>query len=172
MSVTWLDIVLAVLIAAAAVRGYVRGLVREGMAFGGLAVGLILAAKWYAEVAEVFRPFVGGGRFLDGLAYLFVVLAILGAATLLTVVAQRLLRLLLVGWLDGLGGLVFGAAQGAIVATILLILMVRYPAAGLDKAAIDSGMGKVLLSAAPAVLDLLPPELSAVAEFFGRAPHP
>jgi len=165
---TWLDIVLVTLIAVGAIRGFMRGLIREGMAFGGLGVGLVLASQWYSEVAETLRPFVGGGGLLDGLSYMLVVLAVLSVATLLTVIITRVIRLLLVGWIDGVGGLLFGAAQGAVLATMLLVLMVKYPLAGLDLAVGDSGLAGVLLGAVPEVLDRLPPELASVAEFFGQ----
>lgn len=166
MNLTWLDVVLAALILAGALRGFMRGLVREGMAFGGLAVGLILATQWYLEVAKVLKPFVGGGRFIEGLAYLFVVLAVLAVATLLTVIIMRVMSFFLVGWLDGLGGLLFGAAQGAVLAVVILVLMVKYPSAGLDGAVTESSLACALLDSVPVVLKSLPSELSAVSEFF------
>lgn len=166
MSPNWLDLAVVVLVAAGAFRGFRRGMVREGMAFGGLAVGLILASEWNSEVADLLRPFVGGGGLPHALAYLLVVLAVLGFATLLTVLTLRLMRLLLVGWLDRLGGIVFGAGQGAILAALLLILMVRFPILGLDRAVKDSLLATGLLDGLPAALAYLPPQLGAVADLF------
>ncbi len=166
MSPSWLDLSIVILIGAGAFRGFKRGLIREGMAFGGLAVGLILATEWNSEVAELLRPFVGGGRFLNALAYLLVVLAVLGLATLLTVLIQRLMRVFLVGWLDRLGGVAFGAGQGAILAALLLILMIRFPVLGLDKSVRGSEVAIDVLETVPAVLSYLPPELASVADFF------
>ena len=166
MNPTWLDVVLITLIVAGALRGFMRGLIREGMAFGGLAVGLILATQWYMEVVKAIKPFVGGGRFIEALAYLFVVLAVLAAATLLTVVLLRVMNFFLVGWIDGLGGLLFGAAQGAVLAVVILVLMVRYPTAGLDGAVKESLIARALLDAVPVVLEHLPSELAVVSHFF------
>lgn len=169
MNPTWLDIVLAVLIIAGALRGFMRGLIREGMAFGGLAIGLVLATQWYDEVADAFKPFVGGGRFIEATAYLMVVLAVLAVATLLTVVIMKAMRFFLVGWLDGLGGLVFGAAQGAVLAVVVLVLMLKYPDAGLEGAVADSSLASHLLDSVPFVLESLPPEFAAVSEFFNTS---
>jgi len=166
MAPTWLDVGILLLIGAGALRGYRRGLIREGMALGGLAVGLVLATQWNAEVAGLLKPFVGGGRFLNALAYVVVVLLILGVATLLTVVIQRVMRILLVGWLDRLGGALFGAGQGAILAALLLVLVVRFPVMGLDKAVKGSEVATDLLEIVPAILSYLPPELGPVAHFF------
>jgi membrane protein required for colicin V production len=166
MSLNWLDLLVGLIVISGAIRGYSRGLIREGMAFGGLAVGLILAAEWSPEVAGFLKPFVGGGRVLDVLAYLLVLLAVLGAATLLTVIALRLARVLFVGWFDRLGGAVFGAGQGAVVAALVLILMIKFPVAGLDKAVRDSDLAVQLLTLVPTLLSSLPPQLDAVASFF------
>jgi len=102
------------------------------MAFGGLAVGLVMASQWSSTVSDLLRPFIGGGRLVDALAYVLVVLSVLSAATLLTVIIQRLMRVLLVGWLDRLGGALFGAAQGAVLAALLLVLILRFPIMGLE----------------------------------------
>ncbi|HEX2987342.1 MAG TPA: CvpA family protein, partial [Chloroflexota bacterium] len=126
MSFSWLDLLVGLFVIGGAVRGYGRGLIREGMAFGGLAVGLILATEWSPEVAGFVKPFVGGGRVLDVLAYLLVLVAVLGAATLLTVLALRLVRAFFAGWVDRFGGALFGACQGAVVAALVLILMIKF----------------------------------------------
>lgn len=167
-----MDLLIGLFIIGGAIRGFRRGLIREGMAFGGLAVGLLLAAEWSPVVAELLKPFVGGGRGLDVLAYLLVVLAVLGAATLLTVVALRLARFLFVGWFDRLGGAIFGAGQGAVLAALVLILMIRFPVAGLDKAVKGSELSVQLLTLVPAMLSYLPPELNAVAAFFSPGKLP
>ncbi|MHB0871018.1 MAG: CvpA family protein [Chloroflexota bacterium] len=172
MNPTWMDVAILLLVGAGAFRGYQRGLIREGMAFGGLAAGLILATEWNEPVAAVLEPFIGGGRLLDALSYLLVVLAILGLATLLTVLIQRLMRVFLVGWLDRLGGAVFGAGQGAIVAALLLILVIRFPIMGLEKAVRGSEVAFEILETVPAVLSFLPPELASVADFFDPGSHP
>jgi len=166
MAPSWLDLGIALLVAAGTFRGYRRGLIREGMAFGGLAVGLVMASQWSSTVSDLLRPFIGGGRLVDALAYVLVVLSVLSAATLLTVIIQRLMRVLLVGWLDRLGGALFGAAQGAVLAALLLVLILRFPIMGLDRAVKGSDVAVRLLEAVPAVLAYLPPELASVADFF------
>lgn len=166
MAPSWLDLGIVLLVAAGTFRGYRRGLIREGMAFGGLAVGLVMASQWSPTVSDLLRPFIGGGRLVDAFAYVLVVLAVLSAATLLTVIVQRLMRVLLVGWLDRLGGALFGAAQGAILAALLLVLILRFPIMGLDRAVKGSDVAVRLLEAVPSVLAYLPPELASVADFF------
>ena len=166
MSFGLLELGIALSIGLGALRGFGRGLVREGLALGGLLFGLVLAAQWQARVAALLKPFIGGGKLADGLAYLLVLLAVIGAATLLTVLVLRVVRLLLVGWLDRLGGAAFGAAQGAIVAGLLLFLAIKYPVMGLDQAVRGSELGMAVLEVLPRVLSYLPPELGPAISFF------
>ncbi len=166
MSFTWLDLVVALFIAAGAFRGFKRGLVREGMAFAGLAVGLLVATRWYGAVFALLRPFIGGGRPVEVLAYLLVMLAVLVCFTLLTVLLLRLRRLLFVGWLDRLGGTLFGGGQGALLAAAGLVLLIRNPVMGLDQAVRESEVAVGLLRAVSAALVNLPPILAPVAAFF------
>ena len=166
VNLTWLDLVTAALIVAGAFRGFKRGLIREGMAFAGLAVGIVLAGRWQDVAANSLEPFVGGGAVLHGLAYLLIVLGALICATLVTVLLQRLARLLWVGWVDRIGGVLIGAVQGGVVATLALFLLVKYPILGIDRAVMASGIAPHLVALVAPAVSFLPPELAPVARFF------
>ncbi len=168
MNFTWLDVVVVLMVVAGSLRGLKRGLVREGMAFAGLATGLLVAIHWYRSVYSLLRPFVGGGSAVEALAYLLVVLGVLGGFTLLTVLLLRLRRLLFVGWLDRLGGGLFGGAQGALLAAVGLVLLIKNPMVGLDRSIGESEAALALLRAVAAALAHLPPELAPVVGFFRR----
>ncbi len=172
MSIGWIEVGIAASIAAGAFRGLKRGLVREGLAFAGLAAGLLLAAEWHAGVADLMQPIIGGGRLTDVLAYLLVLLFVLGCATLLTEVIHRLRGLFFVGWIDRIGGMVFGAGQGAVVASVLLFLVVKYQFLGLDEAVRGSEAAGALLGILPGAVAWLPRELSSVREFFRMPTSP
>jgi membrane protein required for colicin V production len=160
------DSLSALLIVASAVRGFWRGLVREVMAFAGLGVGMMAAARWHSGLAEHLHPLVGGGSLVSAFAYLLLVLLSLGIATALTVLVQRMLGLLSIRWLDRLGGIFFGACLGAITVVILFILAVRYPHLGSERLAGESTLARELLGAVRWTATYLPPELSSVAGFF------
>ena len=170
MTFSWIDVGIALFVAFGAFRGLRRGLVREGMAFAGLAAGIVLGARWSGQVAAFLRPLIGEGPIVDALAYVLVVLAVLAAATVVTVILRRLMGLVLLGSLDRLGGLLFGAAQGALLAAVALVLLVRYPILGSDGAVRGSEIAVILLQGVTATLAQLPPELSPVVAFF-RLPN-
>ncbi len=162
----WLDMLVALLTVAGAYRGYRRGLVREGMAFAGLVVGMVIASRWRADAAKAISPFVGSGGIADALGYGGLVLLVLGCATVLTLLLRKLMHVLLVGWLDAVGGGLFGAAQGAIVAGIVLFLLIRFQLFGVEGAVRDSELATTALGMLPGAIGLLPSELGSLARFF------
>lgn len=152
-------------IGVSAFRGFKRGLIREAMAFLGLALGLVLAGQWYPYVADALKPLIGRSRVADALSFLLVLSAVLLCSTVITVVLQRVARFLLAGWLDRLGGAALGAGQGAVVVALVLLLLLKYPIMGWDAAVRDSQMAMRLVEGLRSAGGYLPRELAAVAAF-------
>jgi membrane protein required for colicin V production len=166
-SLEWvMNALVAVLALAGAYRGMRRGLVQEGMALGGLAVGVWLAGRWHQSLERVIEPFVGGGALAEALSYLLVILGAVMVATLLTVMLDRYRRLPLLHGFDRAGGALLGVAQGAVLAAVILILIVRYPVLGLDEVVGEAALPRAVLQPLPHVLSYLPPELAGVRAFF------
>ncbi|HEX9015143.1 MAG TPA: CvpA family protein [Chloroflexota bacterium] len=164
----WLDMLVALLIVAGAWRGYRRGLIREGMALLGLLGGMIVASRFHEAVASLIEPFVGRG-FADGIAYGGIVLLILGAATLFTLALKRLMKFVFAGRLDTAAGVIFGGLQGAVLASLVLLVMVKFRMFGVDKSFEDSQLAVAALALLPGIAGLLPEELGSLAGLFQAA---
>ncbi len=119
------DIVVGAILGIAVLRGLFLGLVREAFSIASLGAACIAvrlfhaqAAGWLGELSE--------GRIGPGLAAWLggALVAVLSIA--IVVFAGRLLRRGVrwagLGWADRAGGAVLGAAEGALVAGILLVL--------------------------------------------------
>lgn len=161
-----MNALVAVTLLAGAYRGMRRGFVREGMAIAGLVAGVWLAGRWHQPLERHIERLVGGGALAETLAYLLIVLAVIMLATLLTVVIERYRRLPLMHGFDRAGGALLGAAQGAVLAALILVLIVRFPVLGLDEVVGDATLPRVVLQPLPRVLSYLPPELAGVRTFF------
>jgi membrane protein required for colicin V production len=119
------DIVVGAVLAIAVLRGLFLGLVREAFSIASLGVACIAVRLFHPQVAgwlgEVSDGRVGpaAAPWLGGLLVAVVSIAIV-------VFAGRLLRRGVrwagLGWADRAGGAVLGAAEGALVAGILLVL--------------------------------------------------
>lgn len=133
-----IDVVLAVLLALFALRGFQRGFSREIFALIGLVGGVAVAGALYAdaalqlppEVPDIARPAV---------AFVGIFLGVVLAAKLVGMVVHRVLGLVLLSPLDRLGGIVFGVAKGAAVVTLgVIVVRALTPANALERAAAGS----------------------------------
>lgn len=166
----FLEIAVGFTALAGGFRGLKRGLIREGMALVGLVAGLVLAYHQHAQVAHLLEPLVGSGGWVRGVAYLGILIFTLGVATLMTSLLSGLSEWLGVGWLNRAGGVLLGAAQGVLLAALVLFLVVKYPIFGLDGPLLDSDLALWLLRELHGVVLQLPEEVAPVASFFAGAP--
>ncbi len=120
---TSLDVVLLVLLALFAARGWWRGLVREGFGLAGiLGGGLAATLGWRPIAEEIVRrqltsPLVAG--LVAGVA---VFLTVYLAAQIAGVLVDRMARALFLGPINHAAGACFGVAKGAAVLGVLLTL--------------------------------------------------
>ena len=128
-----IDVVLAVVLAFFALRGFQRGFSREIFALIGLIGGVAAAGANYAdaalalppEVPDVVRPAIAFGAIFLGVAL---------AAKLVGMLVHRLLGLTLLSPLDRAAGILFGVTKGAAVITLgVMVVRAITPPNALDK---------------------------------------
>ena len=146
-----IDVVLAIVFALFAVRGFWRGFSREFFGFVGLIGGLAVAATAYAAtvphvpeaVPESLRPIV---------AFAALFFAVDLTANVFGVVVDRLLGMLFLSSVNRVAGAVFGVAKGAAMAAIALLLVRAYtPVPELLSALERSALARPLLGLAGAI---------------------
>ena len=140
-----IDVVLAVVLALFALRGFQRGFSREIFSLVGLVGGVALAAATYAdtvpmlppEVPEITRPTV---------AFVGIFLAVALAAKLAGILVQRALGLVLLSPLDRAAGILFGAAKGVtVIAMGVFVVRAITPPNALERLGEDSVLMQPLL---------------------------
>jgi membrane protein required for colicin V production len=140
-----IDVVLAVIVALFALRGFQRGFSREIFALIGLVGGIAAATTMFPdavpmlppEVPELARPAV---------AFAGIFLAVAVAAKLAGFLVQRALGLVLLSPLDRVVGILFGAAKGvAVIAIGVFVVRSVTPPNALERACADSVLMRPLL---------------------------
>jgi uncharacterized membrane protein required for colicin V production len=125
MEIQPLDIVVAAIIAAAMLRGYFIGLVREAFSLGALG-GAYLAVQLFTLPAADWLQEASGGdvgpRIAPWLAGAGLAIGTVLVVVLLGRGLQRTLKAAGLNWADRFGGAFLGAAEGVLVAGILLVL--------------------------------------------------
>ncbi|MFC1897287.1 CvpA family protein [Chloroflexota bacterium] len=159
----WLDIVIIVVLVISTFLGLKTGIIKAVLSLAGLIVGVILAGYYYVLLAEQLS-FISQ----DGVAEVVAFAIILIGVMLVAVVLARLLKwaasVVMLNWVNHLGGAVFGLALGAIFCGALLAIWVKW--LGIGNTITESIVAAVLLDKFPLILALLPDEFDVIRSFF------
>ena len=155
----WLDIVIIAILVPGAFIGLRTGLIKASLSLAGLIVGINLAGRYYLTLAEQLT-FIPQEKVSQIVGFTIILLCIMLIVGLLT----RLISMVMSGWVNRLGGVVFGLTMSALSVSILLAIWVKF--FGMSRIVSDSGLASLLLNQLPAVLALLPSEFDVIRSFF------
>jgi membrane protein required for colicin V production len=158
----WLDIVILIVFIAAAFGGMMSGLIKSLFSLIGLILGVVLAGRFYAPLAENLG-FISNENVAHIAAFIIIFVVVMIIAALLGVIITRVVSIMLLGWLNRLLGGVFGVLMAAIFIGAILAILAKF--AGAEGLVGDSALGPFLLDRIPIVLGLLPEEFDSVRQF-------
>jgi membrane protein required for colicin V production len=159
----WLDIVLIVILAGATLGGLIIGLIVAAFALAGIIAGIVLAGHYYIPLSQ-HLSFFSSESVAQVVAFIIILLGVMLVAAALAFILRWVAKLVKLGWIDRLGGAVFGLITGALLCAAVLALWVKFAGAG--TAITGSVLASVLLDGFPIILGLLPAEFDAVSAFF------
>jgi membrane protein required for colicin V production len=154
--VNQLDALLLFIISIFALRGWWRGFCRESFGLFGLLGGAFVAAAGSPRLAEALasRALLPHLAALP-VAFVVIFLAVAVAANLAGMIADRLVRAVLLGGLNRLAGVALGTLKGAAALGFLLLLAERVaPGSGLADLVGHSTLGRPLQRVASGVLEV------------------
>ncbi len=159
----WLDIVIIVVIAISAFIGLRIGIIKAILSLAGLIVGVILAGSYYVPLSEQLA-FIPQANVAKIVAFAIILIGVMIIASVLAWLLKKVASMMMLGWVNRVGGAVFGLALGAIFCSALLAIWVKF--LGIAGAIAESGLATILLDRIPVVLALLPDEFDVVRSFF------
>jgi membrane protein required for colicin V production len=159
----WLDIIILILIVVPTVIGLKIGIIKALFTIAGGVVGLILAGRLYESFAGVLT-FISSEGIAKVVAFAIIFIGIMVIAAVLATVLKKLVSAVLLGWVNKLGGAVFGFLLGGIFCGAILTMWVNF--LGMGSAIADSSLSRFLLDSFPLVLALLPSEFDSGRSFF------
>lgn len=152
----WLDIVLALLILAAVVMGFIKGLVRELLGFVVVIAGIVLAARWYRPVAAVAGKIVRSEPVANFLGFILVFLAVFVVGAVLTGLLSKVMKGTL-GIVNHLLGGAIGLVEGVLVGGALVFGLLAFPVN--PDAVANSRLAPVCYETTKVLIGLIPQEL-------------
>ncbi|MBT9165626.1 MAG: hypothetical protein DDT25_00280 [Chloroflexi bacterium] len=190
----WLDIGIIVVLGIVTVLGLKRGLIKSIVPLVGVILGIILAGQWHHYLAGRLG-FIEHEGLAGIIAFVLIVIAVYVIVFVLGSMLHGILHAVFLGWVDRLGGAVFGFATGWVICSVVVVLMARYVALpaeipempvaelsgwledwrGLEgirpsvtTAINESKLAAVQIDSFPIILGLLPERLAVVRDFFGN----
>jgi len=128
-----LDILLGIIISLFVIRGVLKGFFKEGIGLAGVILGLVIGINRYEDLGRAISKEFGVLSLKTSNIMAFIVIfggiAVLGAITGI-VIHDVLSRRSLTRGIEGVGGFILGLAEGALICSIILILLTLSPLAG------------------------------------------
>ncbi|MBI4286784.1 MAG: CvpA family protein [Chloroflexi bacterium] len=158
----WLDILLTVVLVVGLFFGVRAGLIKVVLSLAGLVVGIVLASRLYMPLAE--RLTFVSLAWAKVIAFAIIFIIVMVVAAVLARFLKWAVSAITLGWVNRLGGAIFGVLLGAIVMGAILALWAQY--FGPNRTITESVLAALLLDKFPLVLGLLPREFDAIRSFF------
>lgn len=167
----WVDITILVAAIIGAYIGWRHGVIRTVFTLVGLIIGIVLAGQWSDGLTEVLSP--SGAQWAYFSSFAIIVIIVVIVANICGKILQTFLKLIMMGWVDSIGGTVLGFLFGALLMAAVLTSMGLYvnKIPGGEESAVveaigDSALAKLLIDNFGLLLGLLPGEFDSVREFF------
>ena len=109
---SWLDIVLILLIVIPTLTGLKIGIIKTVLSLAGVIVGIILAGNYYVELSEKLT-FISEANVAKIAAFVIILIGVMIVAGIAASFLKKLVSAVLLGWVNRLGGAVFGFVLGA-----------------------------------------------------------
>lgn len=159
----WLDIVILVIVVTATFLGLRIGIIKAALSLAGLITGVILAGRYYTPLAEQLS-FIPQASVAEAIAFAIILIGTMLVASVLAMLLKWATSAVMLGWVNHLGGAVFGLMLGAVFCSALLAIWVKF--FSVAEVINQSSLAVILLDRFPVVLALLPDEFDTIRSFF------
>ncbi len=119
----YIDILLIILLAIAAINGLVKGFVEELAGLAGLILGIWAALHFSGMVADFLTSqFNWTFRHLSVVAFFITFVLVVILVEIVGSAVNKLVKAVHLGFVNRLAGLVFGVVKGALILSVLLVV--------------------------------------------------
>ena len=166
---TWVDGVIIVGAVIGTVLGYKQGVVLSGFNFLGLIAGVAIAGAASDSLADKLSS--SGALWAYVVSFAVILIVVMIIFSILGHIVKGFIKLIMLGWLDSLGGALLGLFVGGLVVAAIFIAVGKWAAlydstSGVATAIGDSALAHFLIDSFRLLLALLPGRFDAVRNLF------
>lgn len=164
----FIDFVFAIILLVACFKGFRKGLIVALFSMLALIIGLAAALKLSAVVSEYLSTNTGTtGKWLPFLSFVIVFVVVIILVNLVAKLIQKSVELVLLGWINRLGGVIFYLLLYAIIFSILLFYLVQLKVVS-DETIANSISYPIIKPLGPYVIDKLGEIIPLFKNLFGQ----
>lgn len=123
LGLNYIDIGIIVLIFLSALVGFIRGFVKEVFSLATWVAAILLAATFYEELSTKFPFTIPHDLARLGLAFILIFIGVLIVGSLINHLINKTIHAIGLGSIDRILGGAFGVIRGALVITLLVLLL-------------------------------------------------
>ncbi len=120
------DLCVLILVGFCLVRGGFKGLVREISGIVGVVAGFYGANTYYPQLIPYIDSWISSPQLQKLVCFFILFCLILIAVGIVTILIHKLLKIVFLGWVNRAFGVIFGAAKGILITTVLFILITSF----------------------------------------------
>jgi len=158
----WVDIVIAIYLVVSLIGGLTQGLIKAVLSLVGLILGILLASNFYEQLGGMLG-FISNPDIANIAAFIIILLVVMIAAAIIAQVLRTFIKMIMLGWVDKLGGAVFGLLMGALSISAILAVIVKLTGTSLIA---ESALSGFFLDKFPLIIGFLPSEFDMIRDFF------
>jgi membrane protein required for colicin V production len=163
----WLDIVIIVFLAITTITGLTKGLIKTIIPLVGVILAIVLAGRFYGSVGDLLSTWLHSSSQTNIIGFAIIFIVVIIVSLIIAFLLSKFLSLLLLGWIDKLGGAALGFVIGSFVIGAILTVITKYHFRGMEGAIQNSHLASFFVAHFNLVLPLLPKEFDSVHQFFG-----
>ena len=134
----WFDFVILGFMAVPMALGFRTGLIRSLSTLAAVVVGVFLATRFWRQASDFVGAVITDENIAGIAAFILIMVGTILAAWAAAAFVRRVVSMLLLGWVDKLGGVAFGALVGALVVSAIIWALESYSLPGLESAMKES----------------------------------
>lgn len=162
----WVDMAIIVALAIPTLFGLKQGFIKTILPLAGLVIGIYLAGHFYSSIAVWLSSWLESPTQTKIAGFVIVFIGVMAITAILASLLNNLVRIIYLGWMDRLGGLVFGLSIGILSTSMILAVVTKFQFSDVAETVRDSNLAAFLLDRFPLLLALLPREFDALRQFF------
>jgi membrane protein required for colicin V production len=125
-NMTLVDWIIVAILASAVIGGIAQGFLRSVFSFGGLILGLVIAAWNYEKVAVFIKTIIHNPEVSNTIGFLLIAFVVMVIAAIIGQLLSKVFHKIGLGCLDRLAGAFFGFFQGALLVTVCILVTIAF----------------------------------------------